>query len=71
MAIFLYIGFTDAEQIPSILIFGEGFIVSLAILGFSLGLASMLGKFERKAFSILGMVFSGLVLLVELGFSFF
>jgi hypothetical protein len=63
----LFVGITGNEQIPTFLSFTEGLSIIFAVLGFSMGLAAILSKYHHKVLSIIGIVASGLVLVVEVG----
>lgn len=56
--------------IPEYLGFLEGLIVNFAVLGFSVGLASLLSKFTPKWLGILAIIFGLLTLAVEIGLIF-
>ena len=63
----LYVGLSGNEQIPAFLGLIEGLSIIFAVWGFSMGLAAILSKYQYKVFSIIGMVASGLVLVIEVG----
>jgi hypothetical protein len=50
---------------PDLWGFIEGLVVNLGVLGFALGLASILCKYKKKAFAIVGMVTGILTLIIE------
>jgi len=56
--------------IPDYLGFLEGLAVNFAVLGFSVGLASLLSKFQPKWLGIVAIIFGLLTLLVEFGLMF-
>ncbi len=64
MAILL-VAFSGNQSVPPFLIFIEGLIVNCGVLGFAVGLASVLCKYPRKVLSITGMVTGLLTLLIE------
>lgn len=71
VAVILYVGITNSEEVPAFLTFGEGIVVDFAVLGFATGLASILTKYKYKALSIIGMVMAALVLIIEVVFILF
>lgn len=56
--------------IPNYLGFLEGLTVNFAVLGFSVGLASLLSKFHPKWMGIIAIIFGLLTLLIEIGLLF-
>ena len=52
---------------PPLFGFLLGIVVNFGVLGFAVGLASLLSKFGQKFLSIGGIVLSALVLIIELG----
>lgn len=59
-----------AGNIPGYLVFLEGLTVNFAVLGFSVGLSSLLSKFQPKWLAIIGIIFGLLTLLIEIGLLF-
>lgn len=57
---------SESETLPAVLNLVEGLAVSSGILGFALGLASVLCRYRWKIVAILGMVAGLLTLLIEL-----
>jgi hypothetical protein len=55
---------------PSYLGFLEGLTVNFAVLGFSVGLASLLSSFRPKWLGIIAIIFGALTLLIEIGLLF-
>jgi hypothetical protein len=53
--------------IPEYLGFLEGLTVNFAVLGFAVGLASLLSKFSPKWLGIIAIIFGTLTLLIEIG----
>ncbi|MCP4427449.1 MAG: hypothetical protein GY803_23415 [Chloroflexi bacterium] len=66
----VFVGLTGNEQIPAFLGFIEGLALIFAVLGFSMGLAAILSHYQHKTLSIIGMVASGFVLIIEIGLGF-
>lgn len=56
--------------IPEYLGFLEGLTVNFAVLGFSVGLASLLSRFHPKWLGIVAIIFGLLTLLIEIGLLF-
>jgi hypothetical protein len=54
------------HTVPAFLSFIEGLVVNCGVLGFAVGLASVLSKFPRKAIAIAGMVTGILTLITEI-----
>ena len=71
VAVILYVGITNSEEVPGFLTFSEGIVVDFAVLGFATGLASLLTKYKYKAISIIGMATAILVLMIEIVFTLF
>jgi hypothetical protein len=67
VGVILFVGVTGNEQFPAFLGLIEELAIIFAVLGFSMGLASVLSKYQHKVLSIIGMVASGLVLVIEVG----
>lgn len=65
-SVFLLAVMGYADRIPVAVGYVESALVSLGILGLSFGLAGILSKYQRKAFSIMGVVFGGLTLVIEI-----
>lgn len=63
MVIFIVV--TKSQVVPQFVIFLEGLIVNFGVLGFAVGLASILSKHPRKIVAIVGMVTGVLTLLIE------
>jgi hypothetical protein len=64
------VGFTGVSETPPLIIFVEGLVIDFAVVGFAAGFSSLFLKYKYKLLSIVGMVTSVLVLLIEIGFSF-
>lgn len=60
----------ENEALSAALSFSESLIVDMAILGFALGLASLLSRFQHKVFATIGLAAGLLVLLCEIALSF-
>ena len=70
LSLFIVIGIIGSETYPPFLDFMEGLVVDFAVIGFASGLASILSRYKLKLMSILGMIASSIVLLIEIGFAF-
>lgn len=57
---------SGSTTVPSFLGLMEGLVVNLGILGFAVGLASLLSGYRRKLVAILGMIAGVLTLLTEI-----
>jgi hypothetical protein len=63
------IGSEGQADIPDFFGFIEGLLLNFGILGFAIGLASLLSKYPRKVVAILGLVGGILTVLIELAFT--
>lgn len=55
------------EAIPGVLMFAEPVLVNAAVLGLALGLAALLSRFEPTAPALIGMITSGVAIVLEIG----
>jgi hypothetical protein len=60
----------DAASVPEYLYFIEGLVVNFGVVGFSIGLASLLSKYHPKALAIVAIVAGVLTVVVELALLF-
>jgi hypothetical protein len=58
------------DNIPTYLIFLERLLVNMGVLGFAMGLASLLSKYRPKALGIVGLVAGVLTLIINFGLRF-
>ncbi len=58
------------DNIPTYLIFLERLLVNMGVLGFAIGLASLLSKYRPKALGIVGLVAGVLTLIINFGLRF-
>ena len=66
VGVVIFIVVTKSQVVPQFVIFLEGLIVNFGVLGFAVGLASILSKHPRKIVAIVGMVTGVLTLLIEI-----
>jgi hypothetical protein len=66
IAIIIQVIFIRNQAVPGFLNFIESLVVNCGVLGFAVGLASVLCKYPRRAVAIVGMVTGVLTLLVEI-----
>lgn len=67
IAVFLSIGGTT--DLPGFLARSESLLIGLAVLGLATAGASLLSGYRHKLLAVLGILASGLTLLVELAFT--
>jgi hypothetical protein len=60
----------NSPSFPDYFVFIEGLLVNLAVLGFAIGLASLLSQYRPKALAIIGLVAGVLTLVIELALRF-
>lgn len=65
VVVIIVVGSNGLAPIPDYFGFMEGLLVNLAVLGASIGLASLLSKYKYKPLAILGMVGGILTILIE------
>jgi tetratricopeptide (TPR) repeat protein len=59
----------EVTQVPVYLVWLEGLVINLAVLGLAVAVASLLSGYRHKVMAVLGIVASSLVLLLELVFT--
>ena len=58
------------DTIPTYIVFLERLLVNMAVLGFAIGLASILSRYRPKALGIIGLVAGVLTLIINFGLRF-
>ena len=70
LSVIIYFGFTGSNETPIVFILVEGVLINVAVIGFAAGFSSIFLNYKHKLISIVGMITSALVLLIEIVFGF-
>jgi hypothetical protein len=65
ISVVVFVGVTEASDVPGIFSLLEGLTMNLGILGFAAGLASLLAGYRRKLWAVLGIIAGVLTVLVR------
>lgn len=68
LAVVIFFSITASETYPAFLDFMEGVVIDLAVLGIGTGLAALFSRYPYKLVSILGLIASVVVLVIEVVF---